>query len=38
MMDVARRVADLRSYDKYSQGGYGMVGTLGSIWVDPNAQ
>jgi hypothetical protein len=38
MMQVARGTADVRHFKGYSQGGYGMVGDLGSIWVDPNAQ
>jgi hypothetical protein len=38
MMQVARATADVRHFKGYSQGGYGMVGDLGSIWVDPNAQ
>jgi hypothetical protein len=37
-MQVARQTAEICNFKGYSQGGYGMVGDLGSIWVDPNAQ
>jgi hypothetical protein len=38
MMQVARLVTRGRNDLSFSQGGYGMVGDLGSIWIDPNAQ